>query len=88
MVGSGQAQSPDLEAGVYIQDTGGPIDVDAHLIPTCVDWNEDGAKDLLVGQYSDGNINLYLNQGSDFDPLFTGSVFLESGGVPITTSYG
>ncbi|MFH2000291.1 MAG: hypothetical protein ABIK28_11460, partial [Planctomycetota bacterium] len=67
---------------------GGSIDVDLHLIPVCVDWNEDGAKDLLVGQYNNGYIHLFLNQGSDYNPVFTTSTLLEAGGVPIVTSYG
>ncbi len=86
--GPAPGDAPELDTGVYVNDSGGPIDVDAHLIPCCVDWNEDGAKDLLIGQYTNGHIHLYLNQGSDFAPLFTSSSLLEAGGSPIVTSFG
>ena len=85
---TGLADSPDLESGALIQDSGGPINKDLHFVPVSVDWNEDGAKDLLVGQYTNGHINLFLNQGSDFNPVFTAGTLIEAGGVPITTSFG
>ena len=86
--GTGLADSPELESGVLIEDSSGPIDMDLHFVPASVDWDEDGAKDLLVGQYTDGHINLFLNQGSDFKPVFTTSTLLESAGSPIITSFG
>ena len=86
--GTGLADPPDLETGVLVQDSTGPIDMDFHFVPTVVDWNEDGAKDLLVGQYTDGHINLFLNQGSDLNPVFTSFSLIEAAGVPITTSFG
>jgi len=85
---AGFADSPDLESGILIQDSGGPINMDYHFVPISVDWNDDGKKDLLVGQYTNGHINLFLNQGSDFNPLFTTGTLLQAGGSPITTSYG
>jgi len=56
--------------------------------PFVVDWNNDGAKDLLVGQFTNGNIWLYLNLGTDFMPVFNGGAKVESNGTPITTTYG
>jgi hypothetical protein len=88
LAGTGSAESPDLEAGVLIEDSSGPIDMDFHFVPAIVDWNEDGAKDLIIGQYTDGHIHLFLNQGSDFKPVFTTSTLLESAGSPITTTFG
>lgn len=85
---TGFADPPDLETGVVIQDSSGPINSDFHYVPLCVDWNEDGAKDLILGQYTDGHINLFLNQGSDLKPVFTTSTLLESAGNPIITSFG
>jgi hypothetical protein len=52
------------------------------------DWNGDGAKDLLVGTFYDGNIFLYVNVGPDNDPVFAGGVLLEADGVPISVGYG
>ena len=82
------ADPPVLDPGLTLNAGGGPIDHDIHCVPISVDWNEDGAKDLLIGQYTDGHINLFLNQGSDFDPVFTTSVLVESAGAPITSTYG
>lgn len=57
-------------------------------VPTIADWNNDGAKDLITGQYTQGYIRLYLNQGSDLNPVFNGFTYIESNGSPITTTYG
>lgn len=82
------ADPPVLDPGLTLNAGGGPIDHDIHFVPVSVDWNEDGAKDLLIGQYTNGHIHLLLNQGSDFDPVFATSVLVESAGSPITTTYG
>ena len=43
------------------------------------DWNEDGRKDLLVGQFSGGRIRLYLNQGTDGAPVYKDFSYLQAG---------
>ena len=45
------------------------------------------AKDLVVGQFTYGYIWLYLNQGTNLNPVFNGGSKIESNGSPITTSY-
>jgi len=80
--------APDLDANQYIYDGGSPLQVGVMSAPSVVDWNGDGAKDLLVGQFTHGKIWLYLNQGTDADPIFNGGTLIESGGQHITTSYG
>lgn len=52
------------------------------------DWNNDGKKDILVGVYYNGNIWIYLNQGTDEEPFFTDGNLLEADGVPIRVGYG
>jgi hypothetical protein len=84
----GIAGAPDLDPGVYIYDGGSPLQVAVMSAPTVIDWNNDGKKDLLVGQFTSGNIVLFLNQGTDANPVFSGSTLVESSGVPISTSYG
>jgi len=83
-----RADAPDLEAPVFIQEGGGDLKVDYCSVPCAVDWNNDGAKDLLVGQFSYGYIKLFLNRGTDLNPLFNGWSYVESNGSPITASYG
>lgn len=81
-------EAPELEAGIYILDGAQPLEVNGCAVPFVTDWNNDGAKDLLVGQFTGGNIWIFLNQGSDINPLFYGGQMVESGGVPISVSYG
>jgi hypothetical protein len=82
------ADAPDLSAGVFVQDGSGPLGVIGYSTPTVVDWDNDGRKDLVVGQYDFGYITLYLNQGTDINPVFSGGILIESQGSPITTTYG
>ena len=82
------ADEPYLEKGVYIYDGSNPLSVDRHSTPTVVDWNNDGRKDLVIGQFTYGYIWLYLNQGTDLNPVFNGGSLIQSNGSPITTTYG
>lgn len=82
-----QAGAPDFAFGGTLTSGGTPIDLTTP-VATVVDWNNDGMKDLLVGDFYNGNIYLYLNEGSDLNPVFNGSTKVESNGSPITTTYG
>ncbi|MBI5207607.1 MAG: hypothetical protein HY934_07430 [Candidatus Firestonebacteria bacterium] len=44
--------------------------------PFIVDWNNDGKKDLLVGD-ENGLLYIYINTGTDASPLFAGSEFVK-----------
>ena len=79
---------PELEEGVYIQGANGPLTVNYFTTPSVIDWNNDGKKDLLVGQFTSGNIWLFLNQGTDARPAFGAGSKVVAGSSPITTSYG
>jgi hypothetical protein len=82
------AAIPELDEGVYIQSGSGPLTVKYFTAPSVIDWNNDGKKDLLIGQFNNGNIWLFLNQGTDAQPAFSGGQRLLVGGANITTSYG
>lgn len=85
----GLAASAALEDGVKLAADGKVIDVDVgHLVPCSVDWNEDGRKDLIVGQFSGGRIRLYLNRGTDAEPAFTDFTYLRAGGKEIRLPAG
>lgn len=86
LTGPLEADAPDLEGGVYIHDGSDPLDLEGHTAPTVVDWNNDGRKDLVVGNIK-GNLWLFLNQGTDLNPLFKGGSRIESSNVPITVAY-
>jgi len=81
------AEAPDLEAGVYILKRNVPLEVQYCSVPTSVDWNNDGLKDLIVGQFTNGYIWLYLNEGTDMNPVFQSGALIQSAGTAITTSY-
>lgn len=78
-----------LAKGVKLEAAGEPIDIEVgHLVPCACDWNSDGKKDLLVGQFKDGAIHLYLNEGTDASPVFGEYSLLEAGGKPIKLDAG
>jgi len=60
-----------------------PLTVGAYAIPCVTDWNGDGKKDLLVGYRTADKIALYLNVGSDANPVFSVSTSLRAGGVDL-----
>jgi hypothetical protein len=71
-----------------VNDNGTPIDVGYYGSPSMYDWNRDGAKDLVLGQYDQGKIRLYQNLGPDTAPDFNGFTYFQSGGTDITLPYG
>ena len=82
------AEEPGLKKGARIKDGSGDMKLAYDSNPCVVDWNNDGLKDLLVGQYTQGHITLFRNQGTDLNPVFNGGALILSNGSPITVSYG
>jgi hypothetical protein len=72
--------NPSLDGGKPVLVGGEPIAVGIRATPVVDDWNEDGSKDLLVGNY-DGNILIFINEGTDSDPVFHSSFKLKAGGI-------
>ena len=75
----------NLLPGVYIQN--GPSDLKSPRwsVPIVHDWNNDGLKDLLVGHnhididnINHGFVSFYKNTGTDANPLFNGSVLIQT----------
>lgn len=66
-----------------VKANGVPIDVGNNSDPDIVDWNEDGKKDIIIGQETSGYVRLYLNQGTNADPVFTTFSYLNCGGSPM-----
>ena len=66
-----------------------PIDVEVgHATPNFVDWDGDGKRDLLVGQFGGGKLRVYLNRGTEAEPKFRDFTFAQAGGkdmsVPVS----
>jgi hypothetical protein len=71
----------------HIQADGIDIQTDNNAWPWVCDWNEDGKKDLLVGQEGIGqpcNVYVYLNQGANAAPVFGDSTPVLFNGSPLT----
>lgn len=66
----------------YVQDqaAGGDLSAGAWSAPTVYDWDNDGAKDLLVGMKSSGvgYVKYYRNIGTDDDPSFNGYIDIQA----------
>lgn len=56
-------------------------------VPTQVDWDRDGAVDLVVGN-SEGRVLWFRNTGTTEEPRFADGVALEAGGYPIHVEPG
>jgi len=83
-----RAETPRFNGPDTIRDAGVPIDVDYYGAPVMFDWDQDGAKDLVCGQYTYGYIRFYRNYGPDSAPEFSGFQYLYASGSQITLPYG
>ncbi len=78
---------PVLRASVKVQADGLDINVGSYSIPRVCDWNNDGRKDLIIGQRTDGKVRLYLNSGTDSAPVFITFSYIQANGADISV-YG
>ena len=75
------AAAQQFETPFRVQAGGKPIDVDiGHAAPYVVDFDGDGVRDLLVGQFGSGRCRIYKNTGTDKAPRFGDFTYLEAGG--------
>lgn len=75
--------NPVLDEGIFLLNTG-----DERASVEVGDWNEDGKKDLIIGNLT-GTVQIYLNEGTDASPSFGSFFNLQVGGsdFDLTTSY-
>ena len=73
----------ELLPPVRVQAAGKALDVEreGHAAPFVGDYDGDGMRDLLVGQYHEGRLRIYRNEGSDTSPLY-GEPKMFEGRVP------
>ena len=74
---------PRLQKPLKIEAKGKPIDVSGgHAAPLVFDWDKDGRRDLLVGEFGEngGKLRIYLNRGTRTAPKFDDFVYLQAGG--------
>ena len=79
---------PSFYEPTIIQADGANIDVGLIAEPFMVDWDGDGLTDLLVGQFAPGKVSFYKNIGSNQNPEFTFSNYLQADGADISVSAG
>ena len=82
------AQMPVFRGPTAVLDAGTPIDVSYYGSPTVHDWDGDGLKDLILGEFNFGNIRFYHNLGSDSNPEFSGFEYMMASGSQIALPYG
>lgn len=83
------ADLPTFANPFFIQANGVDLWVNASVPDPCVaDWDGDGVKDLLIGQFAGGKIRFYPNSGTNALPVFTTYSFVQAGGEDISLSYG
>ena len=75
------AGAVELASPVRLNAGDGPIDVDiGHAAPYVVDWDGDGVRDLLVGQFGEGKLRIYRNVGTNEDPRYDTFEWFQAGG--------
>ncbi|MBI3928407.1 MAG: VCBS repeat-containing protein [Armatimonadetes bacterium] len=78
-----------LEEPFLVQAGDRPIQVEiGHAAPLPVDYDGDGRRDLLVGQFGDGKLRIYRNQGSDESPAFGSFEYFRAGAKEATVPFG
>ena len=70
----------ELEAPVRLEAGGKPIDTAiGHAAPFVCDFDGDGVRDLLVGQFGEGLLWVYKNVGTNAQPKFAEGVKFKEG---------
>ncbi len=69
---------PQFSGYTYVQMAGSSYDVGSYSSPYITDWNEDGKKDLIVGD-STGYVRLLTNVGTNAAPVFNSAEIIKDG---------
>jgi hypothetical protein len=77
---TGTDREPSFDRGTFLQVGSRDINVGMRATPSVVDWNNDGKKDLVCGAY-DSRIHVFINEGTDTEPLFLIETFAQEDGM-------
>jgi hypothetical protein len=78
------AQTPTFFSPESLRSSGSIIDVTWYGSPVVYDWDGDGRKDIVTGQYSGGYVRFYRNTGTNNNPSFSGFSYLQADGRNIS----
>ncbi|MHC4323417.1 MAG: hypothetical protein ACYSUX_03995 [Planctomycetota bacterium] len=78
---AGISLSSELTEPVRLEAASKPIDATeiGHAAPFVYDFDSDGLKDLLVGQFKDGLLKIYRNEGTNSEPKLAAGVKFKEG---------
>jgi hypothetical protein len=80
------AWAQELGTPVRLEADGKAIDTDiGHAAPWLYDFDRDGKRDLLVGQFGEGKLRIYRNIGTKEAPKFDKATWFQAGGAIATT---
>ena len=75
------ARAQAFEKPVRLEAGGRPVDTDiGHAHPLLYDFDRDGKRDLLVGQFGEGKLRIYRNIGTNEAPRFGDMLWFLGGG--------
>jgi hypothetical protein len=77
----------DLGPEEIVQADGFDIAVSGYSVPAFADWNNDGLRDLIVGEgggSGTAKVRVYLNVGTESDPQFSNYFYAGSNGFDLT----
>ncbi|UCG47241.1 MAG: VCBS repeat-containing protein [Phycisphaerales bacterium] len=77
----------NLGPGVSVRSAGADIIVSGYSVPSFVDWNNDGLRDLVVGEGGGiypGKVRVYLNADAEHGPQFSAWFYAQSDGSDLS----
>lgn len=78
----GSTTNPLFDAGTLLTADSTTLNVGIRATPSLVDWNNDGLRDLLVGE-GDGYVNIFINSGTDSAPVYHAGQLVQAAGVTL-----
>ena len=76
----GRGLTQELAPPVRIEAGGKPIDTEVgHAAPFVCDFDGDGQRDLLVGQFGNGILRIFRNEGTNREPRLAAGVEFRAG---------
>ena len=78
----------DLGPAEFVRAGGIDIVVPGYSVPSFEDWNNDGLRDLIVGEggSSPGKVRVYLNVGTAASPRFSDYVYVQANGKDLSVT--